>query len=210
MSIRRKTCETMTLLYEAALKTNPEFEEPKDRPVPVQPTAGVLPRETVGRVVWIPDDTRKGGGIFLAATNQDRQDSGVPEENCIVVDDLEPGSEYARLWDIAVGQGAREKDDTQQQVLNGATVALPTQQTMSEVARPGHMQPIAQEPIGVFTDVQSGTNVNPQMNFGDMFPNMTVIAPGSEISVRGHSAMGSFGARLIVPERRSSARRLDA
>jgi hypothetical protein len=52
--------------------------------------------------------------------------------------------------------------------------------------------------------------VNPQMNFGDIFPNMTVIAPGSEISVRGHSAMGSFGGRLIVSERRSSARRLDA
>ena len=69
----------MTLLYEAALKTNVEGGEDRDiRPFRVNPTAGVSQREAPGRAVFVVDISRPGGGYWVAETDQDKADSGVP------------------------------------------------------------------------------------------------------------------------------------
>lgn len=179
----------MTLLYEAALKTNPEVEEPKDRPVPINPVAGVLPRPNVGRIVWVRDDKLKEGGIWVAATEADRQEGGVSAQDCLLEHELEPGSELARQWAIAKGQGVGEAirpraDMTISQPSPAPLAALPIQQTMMQASLPGGMVPTSMpDPQqGFFTDMQSATNVNPQMNFEGFFPPaMTVVAPGNEI-----------------------------
>lgn len=193
MSIRRKTCETMTLLYEAALKTNPEVEEPKDRPMPINPTAGVSPRPNVGKIVWIKDESRPAGGIWVAATENDRKEGGVPAKDCLLEHELEPGSDLARKWEIAKGQGVGEAIHPRanlvpSQMPPAPLANLPEQQTMSQASLPGGMVPTMplQPPVdqGMFMDVQSAPNVNPQMNFDGMFPpHMTVTAPGSEMTV---------------------------
>jgi hypothetical protein len=166
----------MTLLYEAALKTNPEVEEPKDRPALINPTAGVSPRPLVGRTVWIKDDNHKDGGIWVAATEKDRLESGVATENCMLEDELEPGSEYARQWAIAKGQGV------------GQALPRPVVSSFSVEGLPaGNLtaQSLDQS-LGIpesFGHVPSAANVNPLMNFGDMFPpsDQTVTGLGSEI-----------------------------
>lgn len=212
MSIRRKTCETMTLLYEAALKTNPDVEEPKDRPAAINPTAGVSPRPAVGRAIWIKDESRKGGGIWVTRTDQERQDAGVPQDCCLLESELEPGSHLATQWAIAQGTGSAEPE---QSVPVGNDLAQGQSQPQSSVPRStqagevsqilGPMQgqlapPIALSVLGTgmpqnaatdiqaqeaLSDMQSGTNVNPSMNFGQVFGDTTVVGPGSEIiSVR--------------------------
>jgi len=177
MSIRRKTCETMTLLYEAALKTNPEVEEPKDRPALINPTAGVSPRPAVGRVVWIKDQNRKGGGIWVAATEKDREDGGVPPDGCLLEHELEPGSEIARQWAVAKGKGVGQ-----------ALPRIPTQMNGMEdgsaLSDPLPGQTIDNGlSVPSFANVPNAANVNPQMNFGDMFPRgeTTVMGSGSGI-----------------------------
>jgi hypothetical protein len=116
MSIRRKTCETMTLLYEAALKTNPEIDDIKDRPTPINPTPGVLPREEVGKAIWIKDPTKPTGGYWLAGNEQEAKSSGI-------------SADYVIVGNVP-------------------------EKTMGEVER------------GLFGEVQSGRNVNPQINGG--------------------------------------------
>ena len=216
MSIRRKTCETMTLLYEAALKTNPDVEEPKDRPAAINPTAGVEPRSAVGRAVWIKDDTRKGGGIWVARTDQERQDAGVPPDCCLLESELEPGSHLAQQWAIAQGQGASEtirslhsgngtavKPLQQQQPVPRATQAVEVGQILAPVQ--GQFVP-PMPPAGVpdlsaqetFNDMQSGTNLNPSMNFGQVFGDTTVVGPGSEITTVCCDKPTMCGARLMA------------
>lgn len=80
MSIRRKTCETMTLLYEAALKTNPG----EDRPPPINPTAGVLPRPSLGKAVWVADASKPYGGIWVAQDDEEGQDSGLAKNSVVI------------------------------------------------------------------------------------------------------------------------------
>ena len=88
MSIRRKTCETMTLLYEAALKTNPEgTEERMERPLAINPTAGVQPRENIGRAIFVKYPSRPDG-IWVVNSEADREASGLMPEECILVNDL--------------------------------------------------------------------------------------------------------------------------
>jgi hypothetical protein len=128
MSIRRKTCETMTLLYEAALKTNPDFDETKDRPTAINPTPGVAPREDLGKAIWIKDPTQPHGGHWLAESEQDAIASGVPMNY------------------VEIGQ-----------LLPKAAEASNTPLNM-----PGAISQADGE--GLFQDMQSASNVNPQMN----------------------------------------------
>jgi hypothetical protein len=81
MSIRRKTCETTSLLYEAALKTNlTELEDGQSaRPSNVNPTAGVRMREKFGNSVFIPDSTKPGGGIWVAQSKDEMLNAGLPQ-----------------------------------------------------------------------------------------------------------------------------------
>ena len=218
----------MTLLYEAALKTNPDVEEPKDRPAAINPTAGVEPRSAVGRAVWIKDDTRKGGGIWVTRTDQERRDAGVPPDDCLLESELEPGSHLAQEWAIAQGQGTGEtirsfhtgngtaaRPPQQQLAVPGAAQAAEVGQILAPV-RGQLIPPIAplsgsgatfgMPPGGVpdlpaqetLSDIQSGTNVNPSMNFGQMFSDTTVVGPGSEITTVCCNMPTVFGAWLMA------------
>jgi len=159
----------MTLLYEAALKTNPEVEEPKDRPALINPTAGVSPRPALGRAVWVKDDKHASGGVWIAATEQDRLDSGVAVDGCLLEHELEPGSEYARQWAIAKSQGVGQ--------------ALPRSSGPGSGSVPDQMSSQGLTVPQSLGDVQNTTNVNPQMNYDGMFTanNTTVTGSGSEI-----------------------------
>ncbi|KAI9637068.1 fungal-specific transcription factor domain-containing protein [Dioszegia hungarica] len=84
MSIRRKTCETMTLLYEAALKTNPE----DDRPPAINPTAGVQHRPALGKAIWKRDTLNPYGGIWVAQDNEEKEDSGLTENSVVIMGDV--------------------------------------------------------------------------------------------------------------------------
>ncbi len=101
MSIRRKTCETMTLLYEAALKTNPESTEDKsDRPLAVNLTAGVSPRDAFGRAVFIKDPTRPHAGVWVAHSEEDRLASGIPRDECILASELPQHYDKSSTGDV--------------------------------------------------------------------------------------------------------------
>ena len=154
MSIRRKTCETMTLLYEAALKTNPESSEDRmDRPLAVNPTAGVQPRDAFGRAVFIKDASRPHGGVWVAHSEEDRAASGLSKEDCILTSELP--EQFSKI----------NKNSTD---------------AHDQLGQP-HPSPMSTQ----FQEIQSATNVNPQLNTGDFggsmqessfdFPNVTLI-----------------------------------
>ncbi|WVF68207.1 hypothetical protein IAT40_002972 [Kwoniella sp. CBS 6097] len=90
MSIRRKTCETMTLLYEAALKTDPDSRENTTPPkVPANPTAGVMPRQGgFSKLVFHKDNNREGGGVFIAPDEQNRELSGLKRSDVVLASDI--------------------------------------------------------------------------------------------------------------------------
>jgi hypothetical protein len=86
MSIRRKTCETTSLLYEAALKTN--LSEQSDRPNNVNPTAGVRMREKYGNSVFVPDTTKPGGGVWVASSRDEMLQSGLPQGDQVLKEEF--------------------------------------------------------------------------------------------------------------------------
>ena len=86
MSIRRKTCETTSLLYEAALKTN--VSEQNDRPSNVNPTAGVRMREKYGNSVFVPDTSKPGGGIWVASSRDEMLQAGLPQADQVLKEDF--------------------------------------------------------------------------------------------------------------------------
>ena len=108
MSIRQKTCETMTLLYEAALKTNPEIEVPKDRPPPINLVAGVSQRPNPGRAVWVPDPSKSNGGTWIAKTEDARQNCGIDAPSVVILDELDPQTEEHKRASAMFEQLARE------------------------------------------------------------------------------------------------------
>jgi hypothetical protein len=86
MSIRRKTCETTSLLYEAALKTN--LSEQNDRPNNVNPTAGVRMREKYGNSVFVPDTTKPGGGVWVASSRDEMLQAGLPQGDQVLKEEF--------------------------------------------------------------------------------------------------------------------------
>jgi hypothetical protein len=74
----------MTLLYEAALKTNPE----EDRPPAINPTAGVLPRPAIGKARWLADPSKPYGGIWVAEDNAEKADSGLSENSVVLKNNM--------------------------------------------------------------------------------------------------------------------------
>jgi hypothetical protein len=103
MSIRRKTCETTSLLYEAALKTN--LSEQGDGPSNVNPTAGVRMREKYGNSVFIPDTSKPGGGIWVAASRDELMNSGLPQGDQILKSGYATGSKSGS----GAGSGREDK-----------------------------------------------------------------------------------------------------
>ena len=95
MSIRRKTCETMTLLYEAALKTTSAQgteDEPSSRPNNVNPTPGVHLRDNYGKSVFVKDPTRPGGGVFVAQSQDEKLQAGLQPADIVLASEYGPGS----------------------------------------------------------------------------------------------------------------------
>lgn len=143
MSIRRKTCETMTLLYEAALKTNPDHTEDRaDRPLGVNPTSGVSTRDPFGKAVFVKDEKRPHGGIWVAQTEEDRDASGIPPGECVLACEL-PGGVAVKM------PKPEETEDPHDQLDQQHPLPLPQQ----------------------FEEIQKTPNLNPQMNFGDFLGN---------------------------------------
>ncbi|KAK4688491.1 hypothetical protein P7C73_g1636, partial [Tremellales sp. Uapishka_1] len=92
MSIRRKTCETMTLLYEAALKTGDSEEMSEKRNL--NPTPGVAPRQKGGpNLVFVKDASRAGGGVYMASNEEDRIRSGLERSDVLLSSDMEKKSD---------------------------------------------------------------------------------------------------------------------
>lgn len=141
MSIRRKTCETMTLLYEAALKTTSPGEEGQSsmRPGNVNPTAGVRMREDFGRTVFLTDPNRPGGGIFVAQNQDEKLNAGLQQNDVVLASELQNNGANANASGDVNGGG--------QMVPNGA---------IPDPAPPG---------LEVLQGMQTATsNVNPNIN----------------------------------------------
>ncbi|WWD20732.1 hypothetical protein CI109_105208 [Kwoniella shandongensis] len=155
MSIRRKTCETMTLLYEAALKTNPHSEENAGpSPTAPNPTAGVIPRKGgFSRLTFVKDESRPGGGVYVAATERERRASGLQQGDVVLVSEIEgpAGSK---------GENAPGGAQSSNGISDGTTPDM-------------------------LHDLQmSGDNVNPQMNYESM-ASSGAIGPQGQLSTFG-------------------------
>jgi hypothetical protein len=213
MSIRRKTCETMTLLYEAALKTNPDDE----RPPAINPTPGVLPRPALGKAIWVADASKPYGGIWVAQDNEEKADSGLTENSVVLqgnigkdrpppeVESTDPtirARALSRLRGNSAGSG--DSDDghrsssvngsydgqgegikvEQQGLSNGSEYQQNQGQGGSVIPRSMDQQI---DPMQIIRDLQmTGSNVNPQMNFGMDFSNNGGMATGYNIDVSVH------------------------
>jgi hypothetical protein len=216
----------MTLLYEAALKTNPEEHLPKDRPPPINPTPGVAYRNDFGKAVFIKDADREGGGIWVAKDELEKLESGLRDSSIVLASDLlsktapeGPGPRQADLVASALSgtdfhqaePAVRNKADIEP----GATGLKTNEAQLGDTAVRGHLDQdllgpgqnadhAQQTPTGgddgkgvnangfpgdtegegggglvagagqgdsqALQGLQmTGSNVNPQMNFGDLF-----------------------------------------
>ena len=174
MSIRRKTCETMTLLHEAALKTNPDSEDFRDRPAAINPTPGVLPRENVGRIAWVKGESYAEGGFWVAKTDQDRMAGGVAPHHVVVLHELDPSSEQAMRARTALGAANQHPAMSQgQNILDGrhsngnpsTTADVSTNPLGGTSDMSGHFGGIAHGflPVELQT-AHNVANLNPQIN----------------------------------------------
>jgi hypothetical protein len=147
MSIRRKTCETTSLLYEAALKTN--LSESEDRPANINPTAGVQMRQEFGKPVFVPDASKPGGGIWVAQSTDEMVNSGLPQGEIVLTSDY--------------GQGAQQQQqmstNTSQIIPNGNGNINPS----SRLTGSQNQDFFQNIPINT-------TNVNPMINTASDFP----------------------------------------
>jgi hypothetical protein len=147
MSIRRKTCETTSLLYEAALKTN--LSEQPDRPNNVNPTAGVRMREKYGNSVFVPDTSKPGGGIWVASSRDEMLQAGLPQGDQVLKDDY-PKRVTGTLDQTALhSNGYKSVTETETGNGNG----INTQRTDFNIADQDALQ-----------GMQNTTNVNPNIN----------------------------------------------
>lgn len=148
MSIRRKTCETMTLLYEAALKT-PETEE---RPPAINPTAGVRTREELGKAIWVKEETAQQGGIWVVSHESEKQASGL-EPNSVISQDQ-----------LGIERPPPELESTHPAIRARAIKA----QSGTSDSDPYSVSPVKED-----EGQNLSTNVNPQMNMDFTQPSVS-------------------------------------
>nr|XP_019000336.1 uncharacterized protein I203_07116 [Kwoniella mangroviensis CBS 8507]OCF63797.1 hypothetical protein I203_07116 [Kwoniella mangroviensis CBS 8507] len=171
MSIRRKTCETMTLLYEAALKTDPDSQENRMAPkIPANPTAGVIPRQgAFSKLQSRKDESLKGGGVFVAESEKERHLSGLNRGDVVLSSDMD--SEQA--------QDLQDQAHDRVQTHNGQIVKANV--VADQQAPEGLQQDVSQAKDASVKDVlqvmpketynvnplinQNGANGNTSMNF---------------------------------------------
>ncbi|ODN82866.1 hypothetical protein L202_01126 [Cryptococcus amylolentus CBS 6039] len=189
MSLRRKNCETLALLYEAALKTNPSGKDSLAilNPNSVgNPTAGVSLRTEPAKVVFVKDSSRPGGGFYVARDEQEKKASGLTENIM-----LESEYKEERLGDVITTESVRSlhsrgggsgqdkpvESFTGQSVHSNGSVqgstpmSMPVMQPPQEMMPPqAHQQPVDDmgKMLGMhhapFQDMQ---NVNPNLGFGE-------------------------------------------
>lgn len=169
MSIRRKTCETMTLLYEAALKTNPAGN---DKPRPSgNPTAGVQLRKEPARLIFVKDLSRPGGGFYVADSEKEKSTSGLGEGDIVLASELTPRSQQ--------GLTPNEKESSQStNVQPFVSPSLPqgAQNMGTQTQAQSVQQPFIQahtDDLGHIIGVDEGVlqnmqNVNPQLDSGEL------------------------------------------
>lgn len=75
----------MTLLYEAALKT----EASEERGDKLNPTPGVALKPKSDKLTFHQDSSRPGGGVFIAQSEADRQASGIVKKDIVLPSELE-------------------------------------------------------------------------------------------------------------------------
>lgn len=192
MSIRRKTCETMTLLYEAALKTIPgEDDQSSDRPDNVNPTAGVTMREKYGRSVFVPDPSRPGGGIWVAQT-QDEKDNAGPQPNDIVL-----ASDYQKNGATSTNEPAPPA--------SAVTAGQDTQNSLASGPGMGAGAEYTAPTMDVLQGMQmTATNVNPNINIvGQVMglPTESGMNPGQDVSHRVAFSDQTLADRILAVQR---------
>nr|ODN90018.1 hypothetical protein L203_01936 [Cryptococcus depauperatus CBS 7841] len=154
MSIRRKTCETMTLLYEAALKTSPSGRDTFAKPSG-NPTAGVSARKEISKLVFVKDPSRPGGGIFVAQNEKEKMTSGLIQEDVMLASELHnTESQKQELGKHQEYAPHDPQDDIQAHLLQ-------------------HPQQARTDDLGQVVDMQSGVlqnmqNVNPHLGSGEL------------------------------------------
>lgn len=162
MSIRRKTCETMTLLYEAALKTNPSGD---DKPQPSgNPTAGVQLRKEPARLIFVKDPSRPGGGFYVADSEKERASFGLGLRKGDIVLASELSSNEAKASQSTAAQPFESPSLPQgAQIMRAQARARSAQQPFMQTHTDdlGHI-------IGVDGVLQNMQNVNPQLGSGEL------------------------------------------
>lgn len=166
MSIRRKTCETMTLLYEAALKTNPEsISDEEERPRLVNPIPGVQPRAEVGKAVWVPDPHREGGGIWVAQDEQVLKSSGIRGPSVVLASELGSAGGASRNGSSSNGFNGRSGPPSTSYTGSPTTSSLPNSAMPGLTYGSAPMPPAGSAPNSAgshtsFADLQRGQGQN--------------------------------------------------
>jgi hypothetical protein len=163
----------MTLLYEAALKTTTELDENDSRPRPINPTAGVQRRQNLGKAVFVKDETKPAGGIWVVQSDDEKANAGLLGHDVVVLSTPGSGSSAngngndngqsnASGSGDSMQPGSAQSHITQQEP---STIDLANNQLQSQ-NQPGNGNQTVPDLLQNFQ--MSSTNVNPQLNFDDL------------------------------------------
>ncbi|WVQ85801.1 hypothetical protein IAT38_007969 [Cryptococcus sp. DSM 104549] len=214
MSIRRKTCETMTLLYESALKTNPSGMDHTLSVAPPSgnPTAGVNIRKVPGKVMFLPDPSRPSGGVYVAPDEAAAAASGLDEKDVVLEKDLSE-EKLAQLKAIALSPRADSAAGKSAEAGGlgaeaGPRGGEPSSSSLQKALAAPEMS--AQEAqLNAIQNLQrQSSNLNPQLNYGEMEPAFQVSPshrnPPRRISadmslLQNHQVTGADGTTMFDP-----------
>ena len=182
----------MKLMYEAALRTKSDLKEEEERLTPVNIVAGVSPRidRRKHKCLWVKDATRPSGGIWVAIKREEMENCGVPAHNLIHESELEPGSRLHESYLASKAQSEGGSMTTPSSGTGGQSLGGREGQGEMKVGmfdvpmvqngpgqgpgpggpeeRQGGSQGQSMSDMEL-NQVQSATNVNPQLNFDGAF-----------------------------------------
>lgn len=142
MSARRKTAEIISLLYEATLSPAPSVTPPA-----LNPTGGVTAHPPAPKLVYKQDESRPGGGVFIAQGSKEGYK------------DLPPG---------VIIESSEEEGGTSTSKQTRPPVTGSTARTESQFARTGPSVPLVGSPSPMVQSLGGvvDQNVNPAMTEG--------------------------------------------
>ncbi|WVW80799.1 hypothetical protein I302_102786 [Kwoniella bestiolae CBS 10118] len=190
MSIRRKTCETMTLLYEAALKTDPDSLENRIAPrQPANPTAGVIPRQGVfSKVQFKKDENVKGGGFFVAESEDERQLTGLNQKDVMLASEMSDEQNQDLRDQTHNRVRLKDKQVDEAAIIEDQQAAQSREQPKQHQGEGGYEGPgsalevLQSMPKGSYNVnpliAQDGTYSNESMNFNQSEDSMNMMAGG--------------------------------